>query len=85
MAQHTVDVHRYGPHVAVFDVHLAGYREVFTVTTGQKSVVITMLDESDAAHSEAQVFVFAKPYGWDLDVPDDEALLLVWQSVGVQR
>lgn len=85
MAQHTVDVHRFGPSVTVFEVHLGHYREVFTVITGQKSVVITMLDESDATHQEGQVFVFAKSYGWNLDVSDEEALLLVWQSVGVQR
>ncbi|WP_261560175.1 hypothetical protein [Frankia tisae] len=81
----TVDVHRYGPDAVVLDVHLGQYREVFFVLTGDKSVTITMLDGSDPTHHEAQVFVFAKPWQWSLDAPDEEVLLRVWQSVGVQR
>jgi hypothetical protein len=81
----TVDVHRFGLDVALFDVHLADYREVFFVVTGEKSVAITMYDESDSTHPEAQVFVFAKPYRWSLDTTDEEALIQVWQAVGVQR
>ncbi len=80
-----VDVHRYGARVALLDVHLHGYREVFFVVTGAKSVTITMLDETDPTHQEAQVFVFAKPYGWSLDGSDEEALIQVWQAVGTQR
>jgi hypothetical protein len=81
----TVEVHRFGPNVVLFDVHVADYREVFFVVTGDKSVAITMFDESDSTHPEAQVFVFAKPYGWSLDTTDEEALIQVWQAVGVQR
>lgn len=83
--QHALDVHRFGPDVALFDVHLGDYREVFFVVTGDRSVSITMLDSSDPTHHEAQVFVFAKPYQWDLDTTDEEALLQVWQAVGVAR
>jgi hypothetical protein len=80
-----VEVQRFGDRVTVFDVRLRDYREVFLVVTGDKSVTITMFDEGDATHHEAQVFVFAKPYGWSLDTSDEEALLRVWESVGVQR
>jgi hypothetical protein len=82
----TVDVHRFGAAVVLLEVHLGHYREVFFVVTGDKSVSITMLDENDATHQEAQVFVFAKPYQWDLNgLDDDEVLLQVWQAVGVSR
>lgn len=66
-------------------MELGDYNELFFVVTGDKSVAVTMYDPSDLTHREPQVFVFAKPYGWSLDVPDEEALLQVWQSVGVQR
>jgi hypothetical protein len=82
----TVDVKRLGRRAVLLDVHLGDYRELFFVVSGEKSVTITMFDESDATYQEAQVFVFPKPYGWDLDSADDEeTLLMVWQAVGVQR
>lgn len=80
-----VAVHRFGARTVVLAVHLADYRETFVVVTGDKSVAVTMFDEADVTHREAQVFVFAKPYGWSLDLPDEEALLLVWETIGVQR
>jgi hypothetical protein len=80
-----IAVHRVGARSVMLDVQLSGYHEVFFVATGDRSVVITMIDESDRLHPEGQVFVFAKPYGWDLACPDDEVLLRVWAAVGVQR
>lgn len=85
MKRRAVDVQRLGPQVTLFDAHLGDYRELFFVVSGDKSVTVTMFDESDASHREAQVFVFARPYGWDLSGDDEEALLQVWQAVGVQR
>jgi hypothetical protein len=84
-AQRSIGVHRVGNRAVMLDVQLAGYHEVFFIVTGDRSVVITMMDEGDRTHPEAQVFVFAKPYGWDLDCPADELLLRVWAAVGVQR
>ena len=73
------------PRVALFEVALPDYREFFFVAVGDRSVTITMYDTSDESHPEPQTFTFAKPYGWRTDLPDDEALLQVWQAVGVQR
>jgi hypothetical protein len=75
------------PHsqVALFDVQLSEYREFFLVATGECSVTITMFETSDDTYREPQTFIFAKPYGWRDDLTDEEALLQVWQSVGVQR
>jgi hypothetical protein len=73
------------PRATLFDVSLSGYHEFFFVAVGERSVSITMYDTSDESHPEPQVFTFAKPYGWRTDLADDEALLQVWQSVGVQR
>lgn len=73
------------PRVALFEVALSDYREFFFVAVGDRSVTITMYDTSDESHPEPQTFTFAKPYGWRTDLPDDEALLQVWQAVGVQR
>jgi hypothetical protein len=84
-APREISVYRVGARAVMLDVQLSGYREVFFVVTGDRSVVITMIDESDRQHPEGQVFVFAKPYGWDLDCPDDEVLLRIWAAVGVQR
>lgn len=73
------------PRVMLFDVALSDYREFFFVAVGERSIAITMYDTSDETHPEPQTFVFAKPYGWQTDLVDDEALLQVWQAVGVQR
>lgn len=73
------------PGVTVFDVQLSNYHEYFLVAAGQKTISITMLDPGDVSHPEPQTFVFAKPYGWDETLDDDEALLQVWQSVGIMR
>lgn len=81
----TVVVTRPDPKVTLFDVSLSGYHEFFSVAEGGKSVAITMFEPREDAHSEPQVFVFAKPYGWRDDLDDDEALIQVWQAVGVQR
>lgn len=73
------------PRITLFDVALSGYREYFYVAVGQRSISVTMYDTSDETYPEPQTFTFAKPYGWDTDLTDDEALLQVWQSIGVQR
>jgi hypothetical protein len=73
------------PRVTLFDVQLSDYHEYFLVAAGQRSVSITMFDPSDQSHPEPQTFHFAKPYGWDDTLEGDEALLQVWQSVGVLR
>ncbi|WP_214369820.1 hypothetical protein [Pseudonocardia sp. H11422] len=73
------------PRVTLFDVALSDYREFFFVAIGERSVSITMYDTSDETYPEPQIFTFAKPYGWRTDLSDDEALLQVWQAVGVQR
>ena len=75
------------PHerVILFEVGLSDYHEFFFVAVGDKSVSITSFDPSDETHLEPQTFVFAKPYGWDTALDGDEALLQVWQAVGVQR
>jgi hypothetical protein len=44
-----------------------------------------MFEPGEDAHPEPQVFIFAKPYGWRDDLDGDEALMQVWQAVGVQR
>lgn len=73
------------PRVALFDVHIADYHEYFFVAEGEKSVSITMLDPSDPSHLEPQVFCFAKPHDWRADLADEEALLQIWQAVGLRR
>jgi hypothetical protein len=73
------------PRVMLFDVSLSEYREFFFVAVGEKSVSITSFDVSDETHLEPQTFVFAKPYGWDTELEGDEALLQLWQAIGVQR
>lgn len=81
----SVVVSRPHPKVTLFDVRLASYREFFTVAEGDASLAITTLEPDDGSHREPQVFVFAKPSEWRDDLDDDEALLQVWQAVGVQR
>ncbi len=81
----SVLVNRPHPKVTLFDVSLSGYHEFFSVAEGERSVVITSFEPGEDAYPEPQVFVFAKPYGWRDDLDDDDALLQVWQAVGVQR
>lgn len=81
----TVDIHRPHPKMTVYDVSLSGYREFFSVAVGAKSLVITSLEPGEDAYPEPQVFAFSKPYGWRDDLEGDEALMQVWQAVGVQR
>jgi hypothetical protein len=73
------------PRITLFEVTISGYREFFFVAVGERSVSITMYDTSDDTYPEPQTFTFARPYGWRGDLPDDEALLQVWQAVGVAR
>lgn len=80
-----VQVARPDPKVALFEVALSDYREFFFVAVGERSVSVTMYDTSDQTYPEPQTFTFAKPYGWDTDLGDEEALLQVWQAIGVQR
>ncbi len=81
----SVVVLRPDPKSTLFDVSLSGYHEFFFVAEGEKSLAITMFEPGEDAYSEPQVFLFAKPYGWRNDLDDDEALMQVWQAVGVQR
>lgn len=81
----TVAVTRPHPQVTMFDVSLSGYREFFQVAEGEQTITITMFEPEADNYPEPQVFVFAKPYGWNRELTDDEALLQVWQSVGVLR
>ena len=81
----TVEVTRPDPSVTLFDVSLSGYHEFFAVVVGEKLVSITSYEPTEDAFSEPQLFVFAKPYGWRDDLDDEEALMQVWQAVGVQR
>lgn len=81
----SVVVTRPDPKMQLFDVSLSGYHEFFSVAVGEKTIAITSFEPAEDAFSEPQVFVFAKPYGWREDLDDDEALLQVWQAVGVQR
>ena len=59
--------------------------EVFFVADGERSVGIMAFDQSDESHREPRVYVVPRPYGWSMDVPDDELLLGVWQMMGEQR
>lgn len=69
----------------LFDVSLSDYHEFFFVAVGDKSLSVTSFDVTDETHREPQTFVFAKPYGWDAELEGDEALLQLWQAIGVQR
>ena len=73
------------PGIALFQVAISGYHEYFFVAEGRTSISITMLDTSENAHPEPQTFSFAKPHDWRDDLSDEEALLLLWQVVGVRR
>jgi hypothetical protein len=81
----TVRTVRPDPRVTLFDVQLSDYHEYFFVAVGEKSVSITMYDTSNPFYLEPQCFTFARPHDWDTDLGDDEALIQVWQAVGVQR
>jgi hypothetical protein len=59
--------------------------EVFFVADGDRSVGIMAFDESDDSHREPRLHVIPRPYGWSMDVSDDELLLGVWQIMGEQR
>jgi hypothetical protein len=81
----SVVMNRPHPAVTLLEVSLPGYREFFSVTEGCATLAITTIEAGEDAHYEPQVFVFAKPYGWRNDLDGDEALMQVWQAVGVQR
>lgn len=81
----SVTVTRPSEMVSLFEVSLSDYHEFFFVAEGERSITITMFEPAGEAYPEPQTFVFAKPYGWRRDLDEDEALLQVWQAVGVQR
>ena len=80
-----VELTRYAANSLAMEVALGDYREVFFVITGDRSVCITSFDESDLSHPEPNVFMFPKPYGWTLDLDDDELMVQIWQAAGAQR
>jgi hypothetical protein len=73
------------PNAVLIDVAWPDGRELFFVVNGDRSVGIMAFDGSDESHREPRVYVVPRPYGWTLDVADDELLLLVWQMLGEQR
>jgi hypothetical protein len=81
----TVNAERPHPKVTLFDVQIGDYHEFFFVAEGRTTISITMLDTSENAHPEPQDFSFAKPHDWRDHLTDEEALLQVWQVVGVGR
>jgi hypothetical protein len=80
-----VIVTRPHPHVTLFEVSLSDYREFISVIEGENSIAVTMIEPEAASYTEPQLFAFAKPYGWRSDLPDQEALIQTWQTIGVQR
>jgi hypothetical protein len=81
----SVKLQRPHPKVSLFEVALSDYHEFFTVAEGHNTLAITMFEPGKQESAEPQVFVFTKPYGWRDDLEGDEALMQVWQAVGVQR
>lgn len=59
--------------------------EIFFVVDGERSVGIMAFDESDESHREPRAYVVPRPYGWSMDVTDEDLLLAVWQIMGEQR
>ena len=55
------------------------------MAVGPTTVALTMFDPSDKAYPEPQTFTFARPYGWDTELEAEEALIQVWEAVGVRR
>jgi hypothetical protein len=80
-----VQLTRYASNCLAMEVALGDYREVFFVITGDRSVCITSFDQSDPTRPEPSVFMFPKPYGWTLDLEDDELMVQIWQAAGAQR
>lgn len=73
------------PDAALIEVTWPDGGELFFVASGERSVGIMAFDRFDDSHREPRVYVVPRPYWWDLDQPDDELLLLVWQMMGEQR
>ena len=80
-----VSVDRPQPRLALMEVASPGYREFFFVVSGDKTVSILAFDVFDEAYQEGRVWVCPKPQDWSMDVPDEEFLIQVWQTLGVQR
>ena len=59
--------------------------ELFFVVEGERSIGIMAFDGSDESHREPRVYVVPRPYGWSLDIGEDDLMLAVWQILGEQR
>lgn len=81
----TVRVERFDERVSLYEVRLSEYHEHMFVALGDKMISITMMDATNPYFREPQTFTFARPHDWDTELEGDEALIQVWQAVGVQR
>ncbi len=76
-----IRVERPDARLALIELRSPGYREFFFVVTGKASVSITAFHASDEMHEEARVYVFPPPYGWSMDLPDEDLVLQVWEAL----
>jgi hypothetical protein len=80
-----VSVIRPQSRVAFMEVSSPGYQEFFFVVAGDKTISIVAFDAFDEGYQEGRVWVCPKPHEWSMDVTEEEFLIQVWQTLGVQR
>lgn len=85
-----IKVTRPAPGVAFIETSSSMHWECFFVAEGERTLVVSAVDQGDKSSPEPRVHVINKPYGWDMapsdeppSVGDDQELLVqVWQLLG---
>ena len=81
VARFTCRVTRPHHRVALLEVTSPNHQEFFTVSEGDRTLAVTVLDVTNATYPEPRSYSVEKPPGWRTDVRAEELLLAIWKTV----
>lgn len=65
----------------MIEVTSPNHQEFFSVSEGDRTLAVTVLDVTNPTYSEPRSYNIEKPPGWRTDVQAEELLLSIWNAV----
>lgn len=65
----------------MIEVTSPNHQEFFSVSEGDRTLAVTVLDVTNPTYSEPRSYSIEKPPGWRTDVQAEELLLSIWNAV----
>ncbi|MEW6471041.1 MAG: hypothetical protein AB1679_02105 [Actinomycetota bacterium] len=71
------------PHhrVALLEVTSPHHQEFFSISEGDRTLAVTVLDVTNPTFSEPRSYSIEKPAGWRTDIRAEELLLSIWNAL----